>query len=303
MQRRYRRRRLVAALVGLLTIAAITAGGAIILANPHAASKGPVTLELAGERVATLGPNQARRIGEGEGGAPLGPLRVVERGRARITYRIDAPTLRRRLAAASGGEVTVPATPVASRIASPIVKQVFPNNCETAALSMLLASRGVDIDQRTLQRRLPLARPLDPSGSSGARTWGDPEQGFVGRVEGGGPAGGYGVYERPIIDLASRSSTKPVDLSRRPAAAIYDRLLSGHAVMAWIGLSNGPYETWRTPQGGLVRANFGEHTVVLRGVQGDQVLVNDPIDGVRKRWSKQSFEELWQRLGRRAVSV
>ena len=287
----------------MLALAAIAASGVGLLTTANQAAAGPVTLELAGQAIATLGPVQAQRVGKGDGKLPLGSVRLVERGTSRVTYRIDRPLLRQRLAEANDGDLTVPAVPVSSRIAAPIVKQAFPNSCETAALSMLLATRKADIDQRALQRRLPEASPLDPNRAAhGGRIWGDPQEGFVGRVQGGGTAGGYGVYERPIMRLASHW-TRPVDLSGRPAQAIYDRLLGGHAVMVWIGLSNGPYETWRTPEGGLVRANFGEHTVLLTGVQGDQVLVNDPIDGRRKSWSKQAFEEMWRRLGRRAVSV
>ena len=184
----------------------------------------------------------------------------------------------------------------------PLVKQRLRNNCETAALSMLLATGGANVDQRTLQRQLPQARPLDPARRGGTELWGDPEAGFVGRVQGGGPAGGYGVYERPILALASRT-TKPLNLTGEPPGAIYQRLLQGHAVMTWIGLSNGPDATWRTTRGGLVHANFGEHTVVLTGVRGNRLIVNDPLDGRRKSWSKERFELMWERLGRRAVSV
>jgi hypothetical protein len=43
--------------------------------------------------------------------------------------------------------------------------------------------------------------------------------------------------------------------------------------MAWVGLSEGPYRRWRTPQGKTIGVNFGEHTVVLTGIRGNRVLL------------------------------
>lgn len=73
--------------------------------------------------------------------------------------------------------------------------------------------------------------------------------------------------------------------------------------MTWVGLSDGPYESWVDERGERVGVNYGEHTVVLVGVRGDQVLVNDPLDGRFERWSKQRFEAMWKLLDRRAVSL
>lgn len=87
--------------------------------------------------------------------------------------------------------------PAASRRRVPVVRQLLRNNCETAALSMLLAARGVNVHQLTLQRRHPRSGPLDPQRRGAGRLpiWGDPDRGFVGRANGGGTNGGFGVYQ------------------------------------------------------------------------------------------------------------
>ncbi len=190
------------------------------------------------------------------------------------------------------------------RTVLPIVKQVFRNNCETAALSMLLVSRDVRVDQTALQRELPRSGPLDPRiAADGTWLWGNPERGFVGRVEGGGVAGGYGVYTGPIRALAARHGVYLYGLTGRAPGALYARLSRGRPVMAWVGLSPGPYQRWQTPQRKEITGNFGEHTVVLTGVRAGSVLVNDPLSGQRVEWTKASFELMWERLGRRAVGV
>ena len=186
----------------------------------------------------------------------------------------------------------------------PLVRQALRNNCETAALAMLLAARGVRVDQLTLQRRLAKSGPADPVvRSDGLLVWGDPDKGFVGRVAGGGSHGGYGVYTAPIKALAARYGVRLRNLNRRPASALYARLRAGRAVLAWVGLSAGPYLRWRTPSGKTIVGNFGEHTVVLTAIDGDMLSLNDPLSGRRLSWSRQAFETSWARLGFRALSL
>ena len=197
-------------------------------------------------------------------------------------------------------------TKTAVRTASvPIIRQTLRNNCETAALAMLIASRGVHVSQLKLQRELPRSGPLDPTRRKGSRLpiWGDPNLGFVGRAAGGGTSGGFGVYPHPIRQLARRHGVALTPLTQRPLSQILAHLRAGRPVMVWIGLSDGPYMTWKTPRGRTVKANFGEHTVVLTGMRGSLVKVNDPLDGRRKLWTQSYLASAWQRLGRRALGT
>jgi uncharacterized protein YvpB len=186
----------------------------------------------------------------------------------------------------------------------PLYKQAYRNNCETAALSMLLGSAGVRVDQRKLQRELPRSGPLDPIvAADGTWTWGAPDEGFVGRVEGGGSAGGFGVYQGPIRRLAARYNIHLTDLSRTNINTIVGRLRQGRPVMSWIGLSEGPYRRWRTPGGRSISVNFGEHAVVLTGISSGMILVNDPLSGTRLRWTVDEYAAKWKLLGQRALGL
>lgn len=187
----------------------------------------------------------------------------------------------------------------------PLVKQALRNNCETAALSMLLAGAGVRVSQLELQRRLSKSGPLDPvPGRSGRLPlWGDPTRGFVGRAAGGGPSGGFGVYQGPIRRLALRYGVTLRDLTGDTPAAVYRQLRLRHPVMVWVGLSPGPYRSWRTPTGRRITVNLGEHTVVLTGLRDNDVQLNDPLTGRSESWTRTKFVLLWHRLGRRALGV
>ncbi len=199
-----------------------------------------------------------------------------------------------------------PSTPAPRRLEPvPLVKQVYRNNCETAALEMILAAAGRSIGQVALQRELPRSGPLDPTLDAAGRivVWGDPDRGFVGRAEGGGVAGGFGVYQGPIRRLAGRYGVTLRDLSRESPATLYRRLRGGRPVMAWIGLSEGPYRSWRSPAGKRISVNFGEHVVVLTRIRDGVLSVNDPLSGTRLAWTASEFERRWRLLGMRALGL
>jgi uncharacterized protein YvpB len=231
---------------------------------------------------------------------------IVRKGRARLTFELDRNTAAGAVARLEDGRGTidVPRRAVASKITAPIVKQRLRNNCESAALSALLATAGIREDQLALQRQLPRSGSLDPQGSGPTMVWGDPERGYVGRPEGGGLAGGFGVYEGPVAAVAARNGKRLQDISGSNPAVVYRMLLEGRPVMTWVGLQDGPYGTWRSPEGRNVRVNFGEHTVVLFGIRRDGALrVMNPLSGAREVWTKQVFETMWARLDRRALAA
>jgi len=231
---------------------------------------------------------------------------TATRGNARISYVYDVEaTVGRALAlGAGGGRIQAVRDAVSSRIVAPVVRQFQRNACEAAALHILLATTGVRVSQRLLQSAFPRSGPLDPVGTGAERTWGDPDRGFVGRPDGGGAAGGFGVYPGPVAATAVRFGRRLDDLTASSGARIYARLLAGRAVIAWIGLSDGPYGAWRSPQGKQIEVNFGEHTIVLAGINrnGDLRVVN-PLQGTLEIWSRQRFEAAWQLLGHRALGV
>lgn len=203
-----------------------------------------------------------------------------------------------------GGNLTVATTPVAARIEAPVIKQRLRNNCEATALQILLRTAGRNVSQLDLQAQLPRSGSLDPSGPADNRRWGDPDVGFVGRPDGGGSAGGFGVYPGPVRRLAAKHGVALRNLTGRRAQDIYSTILAGHAVMVWVGLGDGPYSSWRSPAGRTITVNLNEHTVVLNGLDGrGQVSVVNPLTGTAESWTKAKFESMWELLGKRALST
>lgn len=320
---RVRRRRLVAALTVLATgaagaaavIGAAQGSGTKSADRPAAGSPAPraISLEIGATTLARL-PLARFRTATGVDGVALRraviaalPRKVtVSRGRARISYAYDRDRAAERAVSLGpqGGSVAVTRKPISSQIAAPVIAQALRNNCESAALSILLRSVGVTASQLRLQQLLPRSGPLDPQGTGPSRVWGDPDRGYVGRADGGGAAGGFGVYPRPVAEVARRLDVKLANLTGASPQAIYDRLLAGRALIAWVGLGDGPYDTWQSPQGKTINVNFNEHTVVLRGINRDGTIsVSNPLEGTAETWSREKFQSMWQLLGRRALST
>jgi uncharacterized protein YvpB len=231
---------------------------------------------------------------------------VTHVGRARVTVAYDRAAALRAAARATpkGATVTVGARPLAATIPTRVVKQRLRNNCEATALQMLLAGVGVRAPQLAVQKRLPRNGPLDPVQRGDRTIWGDPSLGFVGRPNGGGPAGGFGVYHAPIAYVAHTYRVALRNFTGAPVRTILARVLSGHAMMTWIGLSNGPYGHWFSPAGKAIDVNFGEHAVVITGIDRHGTLsIADPLTGTALKWSRAEFAAKWQQLGRQALST
>jgi len=304
------RRRRRGASIALLALVALGLVMAELPAGGHA-PRTAITLRLGSRTVARVaavardGRRLSARSLERAVRRALPSTTVLVRGPVRVVMRIDRDQAGRRAAARpDAGVVALSAAPVSSRVAAPVVAQQLRNNCESAALEVLLASLGVRADQLELLRGMPRSGPLDPVGQPPDQVWGDPDQGYVGRADGSGPAGGFGVYPRPVAQVAARYGRRLDDLTGAAPDVLYRRLLTGRAVLAWVALGDGPYGTWRSPAGKAIRVNFSEHTVVLTGVRADGSLsVINVLAGTREVWSRQTFQARYDLLGRRALAA
>jgi uncharacterized protein YvpB len=280
-----------------VVVSGCASGGSTIT---RTAPSRPLAVYAAGKRIETVQPGQ-RRI-------HLPRHITVRRGRATLYLAISPSLARRRVRHALATHWALeylPVVPLRTTIAVRPVRQVLHNDCESTALSMLLAAAGVRAGQLRLQSRIPRSGPLDPEQVTGSTLfrWGDPERGFVGRPAGGGSEGGFGVYEPPIRALAARYGVHLLDLHDRSITAVRSALLAGHPVLAWVGLASGPFLSWLTPSDRRITVNLNEHAVTLVGAGPGYVLVNNPLTGRRERWSEELFSYRWKLLGRRALEL
>ena len=185
-------------------------------------------------------------------------------------------------------------------------------SCEAAALKMALAYEGIAIDEVTLMRFMSVdVRPAEFDARGRLISWGDPAKAYVGNVDGHIQRyTGYGVYQAPVARAAIRAGAHVVAAgsglygSGIAPSAIYNAVLDGHPVVAWISNTYRvvPLSHYVAYDGATVWYTLTEHAVTVVGVRPGAVLINDPWFG--QGWhTKAQFESAYKTFNHMAVIV
>jgi uncharacterized protein YvpB len=183
-------------------------------------------------------------------------------------------------------------------------------SCEAAALKMALAYEGITVDELTLMRYMSLdLRPAGFDSHGHLIAWGDPAKAYVGNPDGVIQSyTGYGVYDTPLARAAIRAGAHVVRFGSGlygtgiPPSAIYQAVLEGHPVVAWISNTyhDVSLDRYTAFDGATVWYTLTEHAVTIVGVRPGAVLINDPWFG--RGWhTKAQFESAYSTFGHMAV--
>lgn len=176
-------------------------------------------------------------------------------------------------------------------------------SCEVASLMMALNYKGANVTESELIRHLPVS---DPGPRSKDNIWGDPNLGFVGNIDGSMPNTGYGVYEKPIYDLAMEYRPAKI-ITNATVGDLLAELTNHNPVVVWGVVGKGMDISWKTPAGQAVDAKLDEHARTLIGFTGKSdnpqlLILLDPIYG-EIRMSVPDFLKNWGVLNNRAVVI
>jgi len=192
----------------------------------------------------------------------------------------------------------------AVRLAVAYHRQENSLSCEIASLLMALNYKGVVVTESELIQQLPIS---DPKPRSQKNTWGDPDLGFVGDINGSMPNTGYGVYEQPIYDLATKYRSAKI-ITNAPLTDLIAELTRDNPIIVWgviVGRSRDI--SWETPEGKVITAKLDEHARILIGFTGNSdkpelLILLDPIYG-EIRLSVKDFLKNWSLLENKAVVI
>ena len=198
--------------------------------------------------------------------------------------------------------VIIPIKP-AIKLNVPYHRQQHALSCEVASLLMALNYKGVNVTENELIARLPVS---DPGPRQRGNIWGDPNLGFVGNVNGSMPNTGYGVYDQPIYDLATKYRTAKI-MTNATVDDLTAELGNGNAIVVWGVIGGGKDISWKTSDGQTIYAKMDEHARTLIGFTGQSndpqlMILLDPIYG-EIRLPVADFLKNWGRLDQRAVAV
>ncbi|EOR22115.1 hypothetical protein ABW02_23220 [Niallia circulans] len=192
---------------------------------------------------------------------------------------------------------------------APIIKQFpeLPRGCEVTSLAMFLQYYQVKTDKMELAKKIERDKtPL--STKNGKIHWGDPNDGYIGDMYSYSKPG-YGVYHKPIIELAEEYLPNKIDnLTGKQFEEL--KLYLSKERPVWIitnttykKLPNSSFEEWETPNG-KVKITYKEHSVLITGYDESFVYFNDPISGEKnKKEPLGPFIDAWKQMGSQALSL
>jgi uncharacterized protein YvpB len=157
------------------------------------------------------------------------------------------------------------------------------NDCEAAALRMVLAAREIRVDDEEILNQIGVDRVHYQFGRSGPLA-GNPFRAFVGDPNGSETAGtGFGVYSPPVAAVAQHYGLGVLAAGQGVSVdQLRTQVAQGHPAIVWVDyLWHRAATTSYTAYDGVSvpYAGPGEHTVVVTGFSGDSVTVNDPARG------------------------
>lgn len=171
------------------------------------------------------------------------------------------------------------------------------NGCEVTALSMLLKYYGVETNKNALAERIHYV-PVHED----ATYRGDPREGFVGNIYGGDAA--MGVDVEPIAEVAAQVVPEGMQIiSGRDKSfdEIITVLETGTPIwmIATLELqvpTNNDFFTWET-RNGQIFVTVLIHSVIITGIEGDTMYVNDPYGYKDRSVSKTDLATIYQKMG------
>ncbi|MCA9349674.1 C39 family peptidase [Candidatus Saccharibacteria bacterium] len=163
----------------------------------------------------------------------------------------------------------------------PFFYQTMPLSCESAALKMALAYRGISATENQIMSLVgynPKQWQVD------GNQWDDPYQMFVGDVMGSQSAKtGYGVYAPPIAAAAQALGANSSVHYGVSASFIANQIANNNPVVIWGYSYSGQRIDWNA-NGSAVGAYIGEHARTVIGFRGNpdnptSFIINDPVSG------------------------
>jgi uncharacterized protein YvpB len=199
------------------------------------------------------------------------------------------------------------APPAGVTIPVPWQHQVYNLSCEESALSMVLAFYGRSVSDQDVLTYIGVDTVHYWTGAGG----GDPFVDFVGDPNGSevidpttGRNTGYGTYW-PTIQSAARQFGATVAQAGQgiSPSAVYSAVSAGHPVIVWVtfDLASHARTDYVAYDGqSIPYAGPWEHAMVVTGVDGTDVRLNDPDRG--QYWiSRGQFETAYAVYGQMAV--
>lgn len=186
-------------------------------------------------------------------------------------------------------------------------RQIYPLDCEAAALQIALSGENISISQDWALGEFGAdLRGQVRSGNRPVR-WGDPYQTFVGNVRGSFTVTGYGVYYPPIVAAAEAAGATAIGHEHWLPSQLYAAVAAGNPVIVRVPhlLAAASVGYWTAWDGRTVWYSGSDHTQVLIGADttSGTVTLADPADGLFHTFPMALFEQRFAGFMSQAVVI
>jgi uncharacterized protein YvpB len=155
------------------------------------------------------------------------------------------------------------------RLDVPYYRQQHEATCTAAALRMVLGYRGISAGEMDIVQKMGY-QPRSMDKSKNPPVWDDPNQMFVGSVDGYIRGGTGAGPDAPPVAKAARSYGRSASVARGISANwIAQQIHAGHPVIMFGSTLNTGNISWETPSGGTATMNLTGHVTVVTGVVGE----------------------------------
>lgn len=176
----------------------------------------------------------------------------------------------------------------------------YPNGCESAALYNLLRYYKVNVGIEDIVNALK--KGAGPYFKDGTLYGGNPEVEFVGDPR---DKHGYGVFQKPIIEVANLYKKGIIDYTGHSFSEVLEIVKQGIPVQVWGSIHNEDTKicvSWiDVSTGKKVDWICNLHSVILIGFTSHSVFVSDSYSGKIEEYDKVQFEKMFDLFGRRAI--
>ncbi len=175
------------------------------------------------------------------------------------------------------------------------------NGCEITSLSMLLRYYGFDTTKNQLAKKLDYVPLISADGF-----YGNPHKGFVGNIEEGYESMGVGVEPLAKVAKEITGSNYQVKVStKKDFSEIEEQVRAGVPVLVITTVDfEVPTEDdlwdWET-EDGMITVSPLCHAVVITGIEGDTVYVNDPYGYRHREVDRDDFQSIYEKMGKQSL--
>lgn len=176
----------------------------------------------------------------------------------------------------------------------------YPNGCESIALYNLLRYYGVNVTPEEIVNRLK--KGDGPYWNGNSLYGGNPEIEFVGDPR---DIHGYGVYQKPIRDVANYYKSGMIDYTGHSLNEVLNLVKQSIPVQVWVSINLEDTKVcthWTyTPTGETINWICNLHSVIIIGFNDNNVYVSDSYTGKIEEYSRTQFEKMYNLFGKRAL--